>query len=279
MKKNKTSRPDSIEIDIIKAAGEPLQAELANLYTRCVALQKVPTAWKEPEMALVFKKGEKRELKKYRPISLLSHTYKIFTKIISKRLEQKLDLNQPKEQAGFRKGNGTIDHIHVLNQLKEKCCNYNLPLFPTFVDYEKAFDSVETDDILKSVVEQGVDIEYVNILKDIYTNCSATTRLGNDSTKFIIAKRVRQGDIISPKLFTACLERVFKGIDWNQSGIAIDGESLNHLRFADDIVLISKFYSRQKKCCNNSMPIARSAVFTSTGKKRKLRSIPTSNQE
>ena len=35
----------------------------------------------------------------------------------SKRLEQKLDLNQPKGQAGIRKGYGTIDHIHILNQL------------------------------------------------------------------------------------------------------------------------------------------------------------------
>ena len=155
-------------------------------------------------------------------------------------MEQKLDLNQLKEQAGFRSGYGTIDHIHVLNQLKEKCRNYNLSLCLTFVDYEKAFDSVETDDILTSLVEQGVDTEYVNILKDIYTSCSATTRLGNDSTKFIIPKGVRQGDTISPKLFTACLEKVFKDMDWSQNGIAIDGKSLNHLRFADDIVLISK---------------------------------------
>ena len=148
-------------------------------------------------------------------------------------------INQKNKQV-FRKGYGTIDHVHVLNQLKEKCGNYNLPLRLTFVNYEKAFDWVETDDILESLVEQGVDTEYVNIFKDIYTNCSATIKLGSDSTKSIIAKGVRQGDIISPKLFTTCLERVFKGIDWSQSGVAIDGESLNHLRFADDIVLISK---------------------------------------
>ena len=90
MKKNTAPGPDSIEIDIIKSAGELLEAELANLYTRCIALQKIPTAWKESEMVLLFKKGDKKELQNYRPISLISHIYKIFTKIISKRLEQKL---------------------------------------------------------------------------------------------------------------------------------------------------------------------------------------------
>ena len=115
MKKHETPEPDCIEIDIIKAADEPVEAELANLYTRCIALQKVLAAWKESEMVLVFKKGDKRKLRNNRPISLLSHIYKTFTKIISKRLEQKLGLYQPKEQAGFRKGYGTINHIHVLN--------------------------------------------------------------------------------------------------------------------------------------------------------------------
>ena len=76
MRKNKAPGPDKIEIDIITAASETLESELANLYTRWVILQKAPTAWKESETVLAFKKGNKRELKSYRPISLVSHIYK-----------------------------------------------------------------------------------------------------------------------------------------------------------------------------------------------------------
>ena len=56
--------------------------------------------------------------------------YKLFTKIITTRLEKKLDENQPKEQAGFRSKYSTTDHI-------ENCREYNLPLCVAFVDYCK----------------------------------------------------------------------------------------------------------------------------------------------
>ena len=57
--------------------------------------------------------------------------------------------------------------------------------------------------------------------------------------KIPIKRGVRQGDTISPKLFTLALEGVFKNMSWDEKGINIDSTYLNHLRFADDIVLIS----------------------------------------
>jgi hypothetical protein len=50
---------------------------------------------------------------------------------------------------------------------------------------------------------------------------------------------VRQGDTISPKLFNAALESVFRKLKWENKGIMIDGEPLSHLHFADDIVLFA----------------------------------------
>ena len=50
-------------------------------------------------------------------------------KIVTTRLEKKLDENQPREQAGFRSKYSTTDHIHAINQLKEKCREYNIPLY------------------------------------------------------------------------------------------------------------------------------------------------------
>ena len=65
--------------------------------------------------------------------------YKLFTKIITTRLDKKLDENQPREPAGFRSKYSTTDHIHAINQLKEKCREYNIPLGVAIVDYEKGF--------------------------------------------------------------------------------------------------------------------------------------------
>ena len=77
-------------------------------------------------MVIFFKKGNRKDIKNYRPICLLSNMYKLFTKIITTRLEKKLDENQPREQAGFRSKYSTTDHIHAINQLKEKCREYNI---------------------------------------------------------------------------------------------------------------------------------------------------------
>ena len=103
--------------------------------------------------------------------------YKVFTKIITTRLEKKLGENQPREQAGFRSKYSTTDHIglHAINQLEEKCREYNIPLCVAFVDYEKAFDSVQTQAILTSLQEQGIEDVYIEILNGIYGKFSDTT--------------------------------------------------------------------------------------------------------
>ena len=94
------------------------------------------------KMMIIFKKGNKKDLKNYRPICLLSNSYKALMKVLMKRLEKTLNENQPREQAGFRSKYSTTDHTHVVIQLK-KCTEYNI-LCIAFVDYEKAFDSVPT---------------------------------------------------------------------------------------------------------------------------------------
>ena len=62
-------------------------------------------------------------------------------------LEKKLDEHQLREQADFRSKCSATDHMHAINELKEKCREY-IPLCVDFVDYKKAFDSVQTQAIL-----------------------------------------------------------------------------------------------------------------------------------
>ena len=125
-------------------------------------------------MLILFKKGGIKDTKNYIPICLLSNMYKLFTKIITTWLEKKLDENQPREQAGFRSKYSTTDHIHATNQLKEKCRECNIPLCVAFVDYEKAFDSVQTQATLTSLQVQGIEDVYIENMKDIYTDSSVT---------------------------------------------------------------------------------------------------------
>ena len=140
-------------------------------------------------MTILFKKGNKKDLKT-RPISLLSNIYKLFTKVLTNRLQKGLDEHEPREQAGCRNGYSTTDHIHALNQVKEKQQEYNKLLHFAFVDYEKAFNSVETQAILSSLKNPGVEPTYIALLADIYTICTSHVQLHKESKPINIKKGV-----------------------------------------------------------------------------------------
>ncbi|KAK6757418.1 hypothetical protein RB195_015317 [Necator americanus] len=153
--------------------------------------------------------------------------------------DQTLDEAQPQEQAGFRQGFSCLDHIQTVSRVIEVCREYRLPFVLTFVDYEKAFDSVETNAILSALVDQGVDASYVRKLANCYDRCTTRIQLFHRPLTIPIGKGVRQGDTISPKLFTAALQWIMKSLSWEERGIRVDGRFLSNLRFADDIVLFS----------------------------------------
>uniref|UniRef100_A0A914VNL8 Reverse transcriptase domain-containing protein n=1 Tax=Plectus sambesii TaxID=2011161 RepID=A0A914VNL8_9BILA len=236
---DKAPGKDGIEVELLTAGGATLWAALAARFSKYMRELHVPRQWKESKTILLFKKGDKELLKNYRPICLLSALYKTFTKIILNRLTRELDEQQPREQAGFRAGYGTMDHIHVINQLLERCREYKTPLVLTFVDYEKAFDSIEINAVLQAIHCQGIEDDYVALIQELNSSCSTDITLFHRPLHIPVARGVKQGDTISPKVFNAGLEEIFRKLNWS-SGININGELLNHLRFADDIVIVGE---------------------------------------
>ncbi|EPB76813.1 hypothetical protein ANCCEY_04095 [Ancylostoma ceylanicum] len=76
-----------------------------------------------------------------------------------------------------------------------------------------------------------------------------TTRISPfyDDITIDVRRGVRQGDTVSPKLFTATLEDVMRRLEWDNMGVRVDGRLLHHLRFADDIVLITPNISQAER--------------------------------
>jgi exonuclease III len=241
LKRDKAPGEDNITAGILQDGGEPIVSILTKLYNRCLSDGQVPNSWKNASVVIIHKKGDTADIKNYRPISLLPVTYKIFSQILMKRMLQTLDSYQPREQAGFRRGFSTIDHIQVIGQIQEKAKEYKMPLCLGFIDYEKAFDSIEFTPMFNALKNQGIDPEYITLLQDLYSGATATLKLHRDSDSIKLERGARQGDNISPKLFTGCLQdAVISKINWEEKGIKIDGEHLSHLLFADDIVIIAQ---------------------------------------
>ncbi|KAK6761370.1 hypothetical protein RB195_022435 [Necator americanus] len=92
-----------------------------------------------------------------------------------------------------------------------------MPLCLTFIDLKKAFDSVETEAVVEALDNQGVPTQHI------------------------------KGDTISPKIFTATLEKAMRKSEWDAIGVKIDGRQLHHLCFADNIVLITPSISQAER--------------------------------
>ncbi|WKX88154.1 hypothetical protein Q1695_008069 [Nippostrongylus brasiliensis] len=120
MKSATAPGPDGISADLHRAGGSALCSLLTKHFNHYLRLGGIPNVWKESRTVLIFKKGQREDIGNYRPISLLSVVYKIFTRILLNRMERILDDNQPVEQAGFRKKFSCMDQIQTVAQLIER---------------------------------------------------------------------------------------------------------------------------------------------------------------
>lgn len=112
--------------------------KLTDIFNEILNTENIPDDWTKSTIILLHKKGDKGDIGNYRPISLMSNIYKVFSKIILSRITNTLEENQPKEQAGFRRHFSTIDHIHALRQILQKFKEYNKTYYLGFIDFNKA---------------------------------------------------------------------------------------------------------------------------------------------
>ena len=71
MKNGKEAGKDQVNIETLKAGDETIAKQLAKLYTKCITERRIPKTWKEANMVLFFKKGNRKDIKNYIPICLL----------------------------------------------------------------------------------------------------------------------------------------------------------------------------------------------------------------
>jgi hypothetical protein len=100
-KSRKATGPDGINMELIKYADPLLHWGLLHI-NQCLLTYKVPESWKIAEVISLFKKGDRRECKNYRGISLLNTVYKIYTRIVNKRLKTISEALLEEQQNGFR---------------------------------------------------------------------------------------------------------------------------------------------------------------------------------
>ena len=249
LKPGKSPGLDEIYSEYIKAGGEPLVNALHLLYNKIITSSIIPQSFKEALIVVLFKKDCRLECKNYRPISLLSHIYKLFISIIANRVRNDLYSSFPESQAAYQPGRGTIEQIIALEQLIEKSIEFNNPLHLVFIDFTKAFDSIKLPHLWKLLEKTPINKRYINILKCTYDNSKACVRTDIGTSRSVnILKGVKQGDILSAILFCIVVASIINKTESScNSGYSIGGHLLSNLAYADDIATLNNSVIEMQK--------------------------------
>ena len=150
---------------------------------------------------LIPKKGNGKECSNYLTIALILHASKVMLKILQARLQQYVNLELRAVQAGFRKGRGTRDQIANMSWIMEKAREFQKNIYFCFIDYAKAFDCVDHNELWKILKEMRIPGHLTCLLRNLYAGQEATVRTGHGTTDwFQRGKGVRQGCILLCRL-------------------------------------------------------------------------------
>lgn len=269
LKNGKAPGLDKIKNEFLKNLPDNCYEAITKFFNKIWETEKIPLLWSNIEMVMLPKKGNPEEPNNYRGIALLNTFSKLFTGIIANRLHRWVEDNVIllENQSGFRKGRSCIDNIFTINSLIQ--INLRLrksKVYATFVDFRKAFDSVEHDILFAKLFKYGISGKIIRVLKCIYDNAKISSRIFNQNTSFFnVSKGVLQGEPISPLLFSLFLNDLEElMIKNNVEGLSIDSyNEIKLLLYADDLVMLStSFQGMQKQlnvlaefCKTNSMTI------------------------
>ena len=282
LKRGKANGLDNVSNEMISCFLELYPHIILTLFNTILDKNITINDWTIGIITAIYKKGCKSDPGNYRGISLLSCLGKFFTGVLYNRLlkfatENKI-LNPA--QLGFVPGNRTSDaHLIIHNLVRKQCHNSGGRLYSCFIDFSKAFDTIPRDTLLKKLIDFGIDGNFFNIIKNIYTNDKICIKHDEKVTDSIdVNLGVKQGCILSPLLFNIFLADLPQLLDNDIQSNNPTFQYPSSLFWADDIVLFSEseeglrkmLLTMEKYCKENELTLntdkTKIMIFNKTGR-------------
>jgi hypothetical protein len=211
----------------------------------------------------------------YRGISLMSIAAKVFNRVLLNRIRDPIDKLLRNNQAGFRRRRGCNQQIHILRRIMEGAYTQDISLYATFIDFKKAFDSIDREMMFAILRHYGIPAEIVNAIRVMYDKSKSQVYVGGElSEPFKITTGVLQGDVLAPFLFIIVIDYISKQSACDFGYLTHKGSAptqqkqarppracakkpkesperkLNDLSFADDISLLENDQARAQQQLN-----------------------------
>jgi sorting nexin-29 len=237
-------------VGICGIAGEMLKSGgpdiIGGLHSVLVAVWEsgiIPTDWRQGLVVPIWKgKGDRLDCNNYRGVTLLSVPGKVLARLLLSRIRSHLLLFQRPEQSGFTPKKSTIDRILALRVLIERRLEFRQRLLAAYVDLKKAFDSVHRESLWEILRIRGIPAKIIDLISALYSNTVSAVKCGGPySDSFPVNSGVRQGCVLAPTLFNACMDWVLGRVaDRGLCRASIGEAEVTDLDFADDAALLAE---------------------------------------
>jgi hypothetical protein len=137
---------DEVPMSILKKVGPHLASEIAEIVNACVREQKWPEQWKRAEIVPIWKrKGNQREPKFYRPVSMLPAIARLVERTLAEQLKEHIKANGilPKTQHGFRALHSTETALIQLVDTIASAMDEGKTVLVASLDAAGAFDTID----------------------------------------------------------------------------------------------------------------------------------------
>ena len=235
----KTPGNDGIPTEFYKTFWSCIGELMTDVFNYSFDSGEMSNSQKQAIITLIDKKDKDRTyLENWRPISLVNADSKLASKVISNRIKKVLPRIIHYNQSGFIKGRFIGEVARSILDIIDHTDSLKLSGILLFIDFEKAFDSIEWDFLYQSLEAFNFGPTLIRWIKTFYNNVSSCViNNGLFSEQFKLERGVRQGDPLSPYLFVVAIEILALSLRSNEhiEGIKIGNDEIKTLLYADDM--------------------------------------------
>ena len=201
---NKAHGHDNLSIRMLKICGDSICLPLEMIFKQALLTGMFPSEWKKGNIFPIHKKGDKQNIKNYRPVSLLPICGKTFERFILNEMFIYFSANKliSKNQSGFRPGDSCINQLLSITQKIFTFFDNGLKVRSVFLGISKGFGKVWHEGLIFKLKQNKISGELLHILSDFLSNRKQRVVLNGQNSSWTNAHAgVPQGTMLGSLLF------------------------------------------------------------------------------